>query len=330
MSGLNRRQHLPAVVVAVLVTVMAGLASTPNASGASGHPSPRSVVRNGVIAFGLDPGSGERIMTVNPDGSHLRTLVRYRHGAANDPAWSLTGRRLAYAKITDQGCHIILARRDATHRRDLTGQRTGCEQSPVFSPNGRRILFVEQRCGACRLWIAGMDLRGGHRHRILAVGAHRELGSIALSPDGRRIAFESTNASRPYRRALLVAGRDGTHLHTLVPGQLDVGVHFDWSATGRWLVYTRWSESPPGHEANVALISPDGTRHRRLTHVDTPGRAAGGATFSPDGRKVVYRFANLDKERYFLCTMRVDGTHKRRLMEFPETPEENAWAPRVG
>jgi Tol biopolymer transport system component len=329
MTERTRRHRHLSVVVAALATVV-GVAWAPAAGGTVGHPSSRAGVQNGEIAFGLDPGSGERIMTVAPDGRDLRTLVRYRHAAANDPAWSPTGRRLTYAKITDQGCHIILARRDATHRRDLTGGRTGCEQSPVFSPNGRRILFVQQRCDGCRIWIAGMDLTGGHRHRILAVGAQRELGSIALSPDGRRIAFESTNLSRPYRRALLVAGRDGTHLHTLVPGQLDVGVHFDWSATGRWLVYTRWSESPPGHEANVALISPDGSRHRRLTHVDTPGRAAGGATFSPDGRLVVYRFANFDKERYFLCTMRVDGTGRRRLLALDLPPEENAWAPRVG
>jgi Tol biopolymer transport system component len=118
-------------------------------------------------------------------------------------------------------------------------------------------------------------------------------------------------------------------VHTLVPYSLDAGVHFDWSSTGRWLVYTRWSENPPGHEANVALISPDGSRQRELTQVDTSGRAAGGATFSPDGKWIVYRYANLDKQRYWLSTMRVDGSHKRGILLLPIPPEENAWAPKV-
>ena len=323
---MSQHRRIPrpfATLAAALVTVAAGVAWSPPASAGTS-------VQNGEIAFGLDPGSGEQIMTVEPDGSRLRTLVRYRHAQANTPAWSPHGLRLAYTKMTDRGCHIILARRDATHRRDLTGDRKGCEIGPTFTPNGRRILFAQQRCGSCRTWIAGMDLTGGHRHRILAVAPGMTLGSIALSPSGRRIAFESTDESRPFRRALLVAGRAGTHVHTLVPAKVDVGVHFDWSATGRWLVYTRWSESPPGHQANVALISPDGSRHRRLTHVDTPGRAAGGATFSPDGRRVVYRFENDDAGRYWISTVRVDGTHRTRVIRLPEKPEENAWAPRVG
>jgi Tol biopolymer transport system component len=174
-----------------------------------------------------------------------------------------------------------------------------------------------------------MNLTGAHRHRLLAVARGTSLEDVVASPDGRHFAFvgEKDEDANPFHRGLLVARRDGSHLHTLVPYRFDVGTHFDWSAANGHLVYTRWSESPEGHEANVVVIRPDGSHPKQLTHVRTEGRAAGGATFSPDGTRVVYRFARLDLERYWLCTMRVDGSDKTRLRRFDTPPQGNAWAP---
>jgi Tol biopolymer transport system component len=236
-----------------------------------------------------------------------------------------------YSKINDSGCHIILARPDGTHRRDLTGNRQGCETTPTFGPAGRRIVFAMKRCEGCRTWIVGMDLSGHHRHRILAVAPQTTPEDVVLSPDGSRIAFESTYNPdlTPFRRALMMVHRDGTHLHTRVPYRYDIGVHFDWSSSGRWLVYTRWSENPEGHEANVVLIRPDGSRQKRLTRVHATGFSAGGATFSPEGKQLVYRFANANKQRYWICTMRVDGTHKTRIRELALPPQGSAWAPQL-
>jgi Tol biopolymer transport system component len=322
---------------ALALTLLGSASPLSPAAGRPGQPSRGSGsrtathVQNGRIAFDLDPGTGARIVSVTPHGTDLRTLVHYPHSAAEAPAWSPRGHRLVYSRVDDSGCHVILARPDGTHRRDLTRHRTGCESSPTFTPTGRRIVFVLQRCESCRTWIAAMSLSGTHRHRILAVAPNTTPEDVVLSPDGHRIAFESTfdPSLNAFHRALLVARRDGTHLHTLVPYRLDVGVHFDWSSTGRWLVYTRWSESPPGHEANVVLIRPDGSRQKRLTRVRRTGLSAGGATFSPDGRQIVYRFANADKGRFWLCTMGLYGASKTRIRELSLPPQGTAWAPTV-
>ena len=176
-----------------------------------------------------------------------------------------------------------------------------------------------------------MDLSGRHRHRILAVVPGTFPDEVVVSPDGRHIAFESTIEPEvePFHRALYVVRRNGTHLQTLVPYRFDVGVHLGYSPRGHWLVYTRWSENPNGHEANVVLIRPNGSDEHRLTSVHRPGRSAGGATFSPDGKRIVYRFQDLNAERYWICTMRTDGSDKVRVREVPATPQANAWAPRV-
>jgi TolB protein len=316
-----RTRHILAITT-VLVALGAVLVLTAAPTGAVS-------VRNGRIAFVVDPGTGAQIRSVAADGSDMRTLVHYRRATTESPAWSPDGSHLVYSRIDDFGCHVILARADGTHRRDLTGHREGCETTPTFGPDGRRIIFALEACDGCRTWIAGMNLSGRHRHRIMSVAPGTTPEDVVVSPDGQRIAFESTYDPdlTPYQRALMVVDRDGSHLQTLVPYRYDVGVHFDWASSGDWLVYTRWSESPPGHEANVVLISPDGSHQQRLTHVHTAGLSAGGATFSPDAKQIVYRFADADQERYWLCTMRVDGTHKTRITELADSPQGTAWAP---
>ena len=329
----------PVLVTAALAALAVATALCGAAAAAPAGP-PRTAagsaatarVQNGLITFNLDPGTGRTVIkTVRPDGTHLRTLVADPTASAESPAWSHDGRRLVYFRPTDTGCHIILARPDGTHRRDLTGSRGGCEATPTFTPSGRRILFVMQRCDSCRTWITSMDLHGRHLHRILRAAPNTGIEDVVLSPDGRRIAFESgiDPNLQPFHRAILVAHRDGTHLRTLVRYRFDAGVHFDWSSSGRWLVYTRWSENPPGHEANVVLVRPDGSREVHLTHVRRAGRAAGGATFSPDGRQIVYRFANLDAPHFWLATMHLDGSHKTRIRELAGPPQGTVWAPRV-
>jgi Tol biopolymer transport system component len=287
---------------------------------------------NGRIAFVVDPGTGAEIRSVAADGSHMRTLVDYRHAVVESPAWSPHGYHLVFSKMDDSGCHIVLARPDGTHRRDLTGDRRGCESTPTFGPAGKRIVFAVQRCDRCRTWISGMDLTGHHRHRILRVARQTTPEDVVVSPDGRSIAFESTYDPdlKPFNRAIFTARRNGTHLHTLVPYRYDAGVHFDWSSGGRWLIYTRWSESPNGHNANVFLISPNGSHQKRLTSVHPTGLSAGGATFSPDGRKVVYRFADADRGLNWISTMRVDGSHNTRIRKLTPPPQGTAWAPQIG
>ena len=78
----------------------------------------------------------------------------------------------------------------------------------------------------------------------------------------------------------------------------------------------------------MATIKPDGSHLRLLT--DHRGGESGAFTgsYSPNGRWIVYRFENPDRERFRLFKMHPDGTHRKLIKRLPFAPRFSDWGPR--
>lgn len=305
-------------VLGSLALVVAGW--SPASAGSPGGP----------IAYTIDRGAGQEIDAVNPDGTHPRVLVPSRDpDVVEAPDWSPQGSLLTYFVTRPHTCTVMLARRDGTATRNLTGRHRGCDTSPAFGPGGHRIFFANLPCETCRTWISSMDLRGHDRQRIRRIPRENVVEDVDVSPDGRTIAYvlEFEESIRPYRRGLFTIGADGHHPRRIAPYRLDVGAHFGWSPDGGHLVFTSFSQRPPGHEPNVVRIRPDGTHAVRLTHVRRPGLGAGGATYAASAPRIVYRLSNDNIGRSWLVVMHSDGSHKNRIRAFASPVTGTAWAP---
>jgi Tol biopolymer transport system component len=285
---------------------------------------------NGRIAFALDRrGNGGEIYTMRPDGTGMRRLT-HLGPSAERPQWSPDGARIVFQMDRpDDDCGFIeVMDRDGSDLADITPGRylaRGCVWGPSFTPNGHRVVFAAKRCGRCVQGIRSVRLDGTGLRQI--VDARRLFKySPKVSPDGRTVAFVGARGGHD-GNALFSVRMNGSHLRRVVPYSVDVG-GFSWAPSGRRIVLSDHANHPtdPG---NLDTVRPDGTGFVQLT--DFKGvdlRAGCSCSYSPDGRRIVYRRFNEKTGRYGVWKMHPDGTHQVRILSAKQPATGNDWGPR--
>ena len=143
-----------------------------------------------------------RLTVVDVDGSGARRVTDGRVDA--DPDWSPNGREIAFTRGVDlasfdnanQDIHAVDVQTGKVRR--LTRTPAGVfESAPTWSPDGSRIAFARwtlgtQFDGRAAIYVMkpdGSDQRLVLEHQHYASGPY----SLAWSPDGTRIAFETSS-----------------------------------------------------------------------------------------------------------------------------------------
>ncbi len=183
--------------------------------------------------------------------------VRLNQAACQCPAWSLDGRQLAFDfRFNGPGREWLeVWRMDVTNR--LPGRQPTADQGPP-----RTSLFV-------------VDEDGSGWNKLADIDEFGTLGSPAVSPDGRLIAFDgwrSQDGEKNVDARLLIADSDGTNVRDLGDGAMPT-----WSADGRLIAFCRY-----GSNQGVWICGPDGSG---LELIDGAGWGAEGA---PDGGRIFY------------------------------------------
>jgi TolB protein len=289
-----------------------------------------------VFAFGTacsDPSSNSEV----PGGGSFEM----KSGAATKPDLSapVATSALPRAKCRPDGACVLLAR---------TGPSS--VQNPAFSPDGRSMLFTRFRAGYNEgaADIAVLPLAGGAARDIVADGAQNvnlpgsswnANGSIVyssdvsgpdspflvhpdgsnaamvslgpgdrsfeptLSPDGRRIVYESTPTDAVHR--VSVISTDGTGKTQLTAGPNDRQPN--WSPRGDLLLFQR---GLGGDNWAILTLKPDGSDPTRIT---PENQSATDASFSADGRFIVYSASVEGEDNTGLWIVQVNGAGARRL-----------------
>jgi Tol biopolymer transport system component len=309
MTGLRPRGFL-----AALMAVSAVALAAPPVAGAT-FPG-----RNGRIAYVRvstlgGPGltgplsTQSEVVSILPNGGGRRTLL----GPGVDdygselvysyPAYSPSGRKLAFALFNSTGRFLYLVRANGHGRpRRLTYPPwPSQDSSPSWAPDGRRLVYTRNR-----------------ELRVYRAGKSRPINSAGEGIDPvwsvrRRIAFVTAATTLP--AGIYTIRPDGSHGRHVV-----LGHHPDWSPDGRWVVFA-YPSSPVSGGEGIAMVRRDG-RHRRV--ITTDGR---DPAFSPNGRYIVFARYDAAIRRHTLVAMRLRDDQTRTIVTDTAEIDSPNWQP---
>lgn len=210
---------------------------------------------------------------MNEDGSGKRVLARASSEALAPPAWSPTGRELAFHTWDESGClpgsrncaQAGVAVVDPATGAVRVVSRTGDRGAGAFSwaPGGKRLAYAGQLDFDLNARTVEVVRADGGGRRVLARFRTGHVSEVAWAPRGDRIAY--------VREGWIWSVRAGGG----TPARLARGSAPRWSPRGDRLLYTG--------AGGLRVLDPVSRRSRTLVRGQ-----AGLATWSPDGRRVAY------------------------------------------
>ena len=255
------------------------------------------LTRTGRIAFVSTRAGNDntQIYTMNPDGRGV-TRLSNSAGSDVDPAWSPERGQIAFASTRGGSFQrIYTMNADGSGVTQLT-HSGGPDKSPAWSADGSKIAFTHveiHHTGTGHTFFSTdiylINANGSGLVRLTSTGHE---SSAAWSPDGSKIAFESTRDGN-YEIYLMRADGSGiTRLTRRASNDYDPA----WSPDGTRIAF---DSDPPGCCGNfdIYLMNADGSAVTRLTrnpHDDS------GPTWSPDGSRIVFDSDRSGKTEIYL------------------------------
>jgi eukaryotic-like serine/threonine-protein kinase len=283
----------------------------------------------------LTYGDGDGVMhLLNHENGEVTTLAHPAECDRGwSPAFSPDGKRIAFLCERNNLFFVFVTRPDRTGVRQITSEDVG-PQNLSWTANGKRLLLTNPRTNQLLemdpengkqavlifsqdgsqpavprsgerlaytrsfenvdIWGTSLDTKRVGQQRML-VASTRTQRAPDISPDGKRIAFES---DRSGVREVWVADIDGSN-----PVQL---THFNnpltgsprWSPNGHLIAF----DSRAGGQATVYIVDPDGGVPRRLS---PKGNGDSLPTWSRDG-KWIYVSAS-DRENSDIYKIPLEG-----------------------
>jgi Tol biopolymer transport system component len=255
------------------------------------HPVPASakhpvVATNGRIAFGQFSGD---LWTIRPNGSDQQLL----------------------ASLPTSASFISLVR------------------AVSFSADGSRLAVLYEQIGTntpCTTGFAAcwsivlMGSDGNNQHFVYSselIGS----GALALSPDGRTVAFTLLVGDT---EPLFSIDFNGRHLRQLTtPGRFQVDLGPTWSPDGKSIAFQSNRDCCADHEWGLYIVN---AHNRHVRKVMSVGGNDLEPDWSPDGSKLVFirTFAYPD---YRIYSVDVDGTRETEILRDYSTVEIPHWSP---
>lgn len=270
------------------------------------------------ILFGSARDGNAEIYSVDIDGGNLRRLT-FHPGVDSHAAYSPDGTQILFTSDREnENSDVYVMRADGTGTPvkithfDKSNETAG---PGGWSPDGTQIAFFSDRNGKDDIYVVSAETI---RPTLVYGDATHNLGTLALSPDGNRIAFsrELTDKSGELRLFNLETGRV-----TLVRKTELAYVHPAWSPDGSKLAFYDRIDG----NSEILVVNPDGSGFQNLSN--DPSRDISPA-WSPDASRIVFlTYRGEHPHTPHVFEMNADGGDPRPLLARKGWDAEPVWSP---
>ncbi len=259
--------------------------------------------------------SRKRVHVVDADG-HGHMVVTPEDVEAFAADWGPGARQIAYSELADGWGRIVVQDLGSGDRRVIAPTRELLNISPKISPDGQTMVFA--RIGDTGSDIYSYNLSRDCCLQRLTVGRLSDNVSAAFSPDGRRIAFESTRAGLSQ---IYVMAADGTDQELLAP--FDYGVTGSshspaWSPDGLSVAFHRTVD----RTQQVFVMD---VRTRTVRQLTSLGRNE-DPTWAPDSRHLAFVSTRAASKQVWIIDIETGRVRQLTSIGGARIPE---WSPRI-
>jgi TolB protein len=246
-------------------------------------------------------------------------------GSLQNPAWSPDSNSLLFTWFKDgynaEPADLFVVELSPSGLRELVSDGSTNVNLPgsSWSPLARKIVFSSSREPHDEIYL--IDDYGSPGDEVkITERANMVAYEPSLSPDGRWVVFESHELDAEDNGIIVKYRIDGTMPYQDLTNPDEDSRQPNWSPTGDSMLYQKFSAG----QWDIWTMNSDGTNHQKVTS----GRGdKTDASFSPDGRWIVYSSNEFELEFANLFIVPVSGGDAVRLTHYEGYDGAPSWSP---